>query len=51
MRARQKCMDSPLFDDITKVYPMLMSQAAIRQCLITVLEFIHLAADHFRMLL
>jgi len=42
MKARQKCMDSPLFDDINKVYPIVDESGSDSAMFDNSLEFIHL---------
>lgn len=42
MKARQKCMDSPLFDDISKVYPIVDESGSDSAMFDSSLEFIHL---------
>ena len=43
MKARQKCIDSPLFDDISKVYPIVDETGSDSAMFDNSLEFIHLA--------
>ncbi|WP_368293913.1 glutamate synthase large subunit [Dehalobacter sp. TBBPA1] len=42
MKARQKCIDSPLFDDISKVYPIVDESGSDSAMFDNSLEFIHL---------
>lgn len=42
MKARQKCMDSPLFDDISKVYPIIDESGSDSAMFDNSLEFLHL---------
>lgn len=42
MKARQKCMDTPLFDDISKVYPIVDESGSDSAMFDSSLEFIHL---------
>jgi glutamate synthase (ferredoxin) len=42
MKARQKCMDSPLFDDISKVYPIVDESGTDSAMFDNSLEFLHL---------
>ncbi|MGE4272803.1 MAG: glutamate synthase large subunit [Desulfitobacterium sp.] len=42
MRARQKCIDSPLFEDITKVYPIVDESGSDSAMFDNSLEFLHL---------
>jgi glutamate synthase (ferredoxin) len=43
MKARQKCMDSPLFDDISKVYPIVDETGSDSSMFDNSLEFIYLS--------
>ena len=42
MRARQKCIDSPLFDDLSKVYPIVDESGSDSAMFDNSLEFLHL---------
>ncbi|MCX5779468.1 MAG: glutamate synthase large subunit [Firmicutes bacterium] len=42
MKARQKCIDSPLFDDISKVYPIVDESGSDSSMFDNSLEFLHL---------
>lgn len=42
MKARQKCIDSPLFEDITKVYPIVDDSGSDSAMFDNSLEFLHL---------
>lgn len=42
MKARQKCIDSPLFDDIAKVYPVIDETGSDSSMFDNSLEFLHL---------
>jgi glutamate synthase (ferredoxin) len=42
MKARQKCIDSPLFDDISKVYPIVDETGSDSAMFDNSLEFLHL---------
>lgn len=42
MKARQKCIDSPLFDDISKVYPVIDEAGSDSSMFDNSLEFLHL---------
>ncbi len=42
MKARQKCIDSPLFDDISKVYPIVDDSGSDSAMFDNSLEFLHL---------
>jgi glutamate synthase (ferredoxin) len=42
MKARQKCIDSPLFDDLSKVYPIVDESGSDSAMFDNSLEFLHL---------
>ncbi len=42
MKARQKCIDSPLFDDLSKVYPIVDKSGSDSAMFDNSLEFLHL---------
>ena len=42
MKARQKCIDSPLFEDLTKVYPIVDESGSDSAMFDNSLEFLHL---------
>jgi glutamate synthase (ferredoxin) len=48
MKARQRVIDSPLFADITKVYPIIDESGSDSAMFDNCLEFLYLTGGHCR---